>query len=262
MRRHLSPRSVLLLLLALAGPLAASSSAEVAPPQLTVRAKGDGLVRVRWTLRRGTAQPTSRLTVERGTDPTAFAAHLVVDGPKRRQAVEERPGAGTWWYRARVETDAGTSAWSTPVSVVMGTAAGGGTGGGGTLPLGLRECASGAVDLVIELVNDLRTAQGQRVLARNAALTAAARVHTIKQAETGRMTHEGALQEMLDAGYRPLAWGQNVAWGYGTAAAVVDAWLGSGAHRANLLGAGFRDTGVGCVVDGRGVTWWTQNFGG
>jgi uncharacterized protein YkwD len=242
-----------------------STGAEVLPPKLTLKAKSDGVVRVRWTLKATAARPTSVLTVERGTAPTAFAPDLVVEGPKRRQTVQEQPGPGTHWYRARVVTDLGTSAWSTPVSVVVeGPASGGGDGGGGggSLPAGLRECASGYADQVVTLVNAFRREQGRAALATNGPLTAAAREHSIVQAESGRMTHDGALREMLDAGYQPWVWGQNVAYGYSTPAVVLNAWLGSSVHRANILGAGFRDTGVGCVIDARGVTWWTQNFGG
>lgn len=54
---------------------------------------------------------------------------------------------------------------------------------------------------------------------------------------------------------------ENIADGQNTARAVVDAWINSPEHRANMLGA-VTHIGVGRVKDGAGRIWWTQHFGG
>ena len=51
--------------------------------------------------------------------------------------------------------------------------------------------------------------------------------------------------------------GENIAMGYPTAEAVVDGWMNSEGHRANILNASFTEIGVGYVADGN---YYTQMF--
>ena len=50
-------------------------------------------------------------------------------------------------------------------------------------------------------------------------------------------------------------------WGYATAQSVVNGWLGSAGHKANIENPGFSSTGVGVAANGSGQLYWTQNFG-
>jgi len=59
-------------------------------------------------------------------------------------------------------------------------------------------------------------------------------------------------------GYPSATWGENIAMGYTTPQAVVDAWLASPEHRANIERPAFRATGVG--VAGAPL-YWVQSFG-
>ena len=43
-------------------------------------------------------------------------------------------------------------------------------------------------------------------------------------------------------------------------AAVMEAWMNSPGHKANILNCDFKTLGVG-VVFGSGGPWWTQDFG-
>lgn len=52
---------------------------------------------------------------------------------------------------------------------------------------------------------------------------------------------------------------ENIAYGYSSAAAVVEAWKNSAGHRANMLKSSFNVIGIGFVNDG-GVYYWTQEF--
>ncbi|MBT2398039.1 CAP domain-containing protein [Streptomyces sp. ISL-100] len=54
--------------------------------------------------------------------------------------------------------------------------------------------------------------------------------------------------------------GENIARGQADAQAVMDAWMNSEGHRANILNCDFKTLGVG-VHMGPGGPWWTQNFG-
>ncbi|MGI5514900.1 CAP domain-containing protein [Streptomyces sp. CA-106131] len=54
--------------------------------------------------------------------------------------------------------------------------------------------------------------------------------------------------------------GENIARGQATAQEVMDAWMNSPGHRANILNCDFQTLGVG-VHYGAGGPWWTQDFG-
>jgi uncharacterized protein YkwD len=53
---------------------------------------------------------------------------------------------------------------------------------------------------------------------------------------------------------------ENIAKGYATAQAVVDGWMNSPGHRANILNCSLKAVGIG-VEYGSGGPWWTQDFG-
>ena len=54
--------------------------------------------------------------------------------------------------------------------------------------------------------------------------------------------------------------GENIARGQATAEAVMEAWMNSAGHKANILNCDFKTLGVGVHL-GDGGPWWTQDFG-
>ncbi|MCZ9338405.1 CAP domain-containing protein, partial [Streptomyces sp. TRM76130] len=52
------------------------------------------------------------------------------------------------------------------------------------------------------------------------------------------------------------------ACGQRSPAAVVEGWMNSPGHRANILKAEFTHIGIGLAGGGRAGTYWTQLFGG
>ncbi|QDL70547.1 CAP domain-containing protein [Streptomyces malaysiensis subsp. malaysiensis] len=54
--------------------------------------------------------------------------------------------------------------------------------------------------------------------------------------------------------------GENIARGQSDAQAVMDSWMNSSGHRANILNCSFKRLGVGAHF-GTGGPWWTQDFG-
>lgn len=121
-------------------------------------------------------------------------------------------------------------------------------------------------DQVVALVNKRRTRAGCRTLRSNEKLRLSARTHSVGMAQYRTMTHflpgEAGLGERITfAGYR--GWrrlAENVATGYGSPKAVMQAWMASPGHRANILDCRLRHLGVGVVVQGDRI-WWTQDFG-
>ena len=115
------------------------------------------------------------------------------------------------------------------------------------------------------LTNKQRAAHGCKAVVVSPALTRAATGHSAYQARTKKMSHTGANRSTFvtrskAAGYnRPLS--ENVAYGYSTAAAVVNAWMASPGHRANILNCRAIAVGVGVAYASNGLPYFTQNFG-
>lgn len=64
-------------------------------------------------------------------------------------------------------------------------------------------------------------------------------------------------QMMKNFGITYKSAAENIAKGQKTPQAVVDAWMGSSGHRANILNSSYNKIGVGYVKDGN---YWTQMF--
>jgi len=56
-------------------------------------------------------------------------------------------------------------------------------------------------------------------------------------------------------------WGENIAYNYPGPWAVVNAWMNSPSHRANILNPNFTQIGVGIVSNGSGQPYYDQEFG-
>ena len=115
---------------------------------------------------------------------------------------------------------------------------------------------------VIRLVNDIRKQNGLSELRSNWELSRVARYKSKDMSEKKYFSHTsptyGSPFEMISAfGISYRAAGENIAVGYKTPEAVVDAWMNSSGHRANILNKSFTAIGVGYVSDG---SYWTQMF--
>jgi uncharacterized protein YkwD len=62
------------------------------------------------------------------------------------------------------------------------------------------------------------------------------------------------------AGYHSPT-GENIAGGDESASEVVQTWMDSPGHRANILDCDYHSTGVGLARGGKYGTYWTQMFG-
>lgn len=119
---------------------------------------------------------------------------------------------------------------------------------------------------VLTLTNRERVAHGCAPLRERYTLRRSSRVHTVRMARYNTMSHQlpgeaPFTTRITRAGYTPWRLvAENVARGFDSAAAVVEAWMKSPGHRRNILNCRLRDLGVGVVSSG-GQLWWTQNFG-
>jgi hypothetical protein len=126
----------------------------------------------------------------------------------------------------------------------------------------------GPDDEVVLRCNQIRESAGLAPLARNRTLDLAAQLHAEDMAQGNFMSHYGSngsnpAVRIRAAGYPWITWAENVAVGYPTAAAVVNAWMNSPGHRHNILNPNVREIGIG-LAQMPGTQWrtfWVQDFG-
>ncbi|MEU2900168.1 CAP domain-containing protein [Streptomyces sp. NPDC001273] len=166
------------------------------------------------------------------------ARRTVCDPAFTHAAVASADGAGsgdTYW----------TALWAAPLT-----------------PGGLDRTAGEVVDLT----NRERARAGLPPLSRDARLTAAAQAHSADMVARDFYSHtapDGSRpwDRAAAAGSARRTVGENIACGQRSAAEVVEGWMNSPGHRANILKADFTHIGVGFAGGGRAGTYWTQLFG-
>lgn len=119
---------------------------------------------------------------------------------------------------------------------------------------------------VFNLVNQEREAKGVPTLIVNYSLQEAAWKHTEHMAAKKVMCHEGCGdgnpgQRIAATGYKAATYGENVASGYRSSTAVMEAWMKSSGHRRNILSPNYTDIGIAFAPAGLYGTSWTQVFG-
>ncbi len=124
---------------------------------------------------------------------------------------------------------------------------------------------------VVTLVNQHRQAMGLSTLGVSPTLTASAQWKSAHMAYYQYMQHDDpappvarTVSDRLAACGYPMTnvgWGENIAYGYQTPQDVMNAWLNSAGHKANIENSSFRAIGVGAVRGANGYWYWTQDFG-
>ncbi|MFF0447109.1 CAP domain-containing protein [Streptomyces sp. NPDC004609] len=117
---------------------------------------------------------------------------------------------------------------------------------------------------VLALVNEERAKAGCSPVRYDAALARLAGDFSADMADRGFFDHtdpDGRTpwDRAKRAGVKNLG-GENIARGQADAAAVMNSWMNSEGHRANILNCDYKTLGVGVHL-GSGGPWWTQNFG-
>ena len=115
---------------------------------------------------------------------------------------------------------------------------------------------------VIRLVNEIREKNGLKPLTKNWELCRVARYKSQDMVENRYFSHTSPtygspFQMMKDFGLAYRTAGENIAYGQRTPQEVMNAWMNSSGHRANILNPSFTQIGVGYAANGR---YWTQMF--
>ena len=177
------------------------------------------------------------------------------------------PSTGTRRHGRAVRLHQRLGAWGVTAAL--------GLSGGGAL---LRSCGSStpppppAISAplpitaeLITLANQQRTAAGLAPLVEHPSLATAAQGQSMDQARRDTMSHAGsngsnAGQRIAFMGFRWSSWGENVAAGQPTSGDVMDAWMNSPGHRANILSPSFTVIGVAAVASADGTIYWTMDL--
>ena len=115
---------------------------------------------------------------------------------------------------------------------------------------------------VVRLVNVERAKNGLSALTENWELSRVARYKSKDMHDRGYFSHTSPtygspFDMMKNFGISYRTAGENIAKGYRTPQEVVNGWMNSEGHRANILNASFRQIGVGYYTNGN---YWTQMF--
>jgi len=112
----------------------------------------------------------------------------------------------------------------------------------------------------IDQMNAHRVAEGLSPLIWHSGVAAVATAHSQDMETRDFFSHtnpdgESPGDRLDEAGITYSAWGENIAWGYTTGTSVLNAWIASSGHRANIENGTFTHHGVGKVG-----TIWTHVF--
>ena len=121
------------------------------------------------------------------------------------------------------------------------------------------------VQEILALVNQERAAFGLKALTLHEGARSVAQLKAEDMAENGYFSHTsptyGSAFDMLsERGIAYTSAGENIAAGQKTAAAVMNSWMNSSGHRANILNSQYTSLGVGYAVSAGGKPYWVQVF--
>jgi uncharacterized protein YkwD len=99
-------------------------------------------------------------------------------------------------------------------------------------------------------------------------LAKAAKTHALDMAKKSYFSHsslngDSPTDRIKATGYRGQAWGENIAAGQRSPKEVVQAWMDSPGHCANILNSIYKELGVSFIFDAQSdfKTYWVQAFG-
>lgn len=116
---------------------------------------------------------------------------------------------------------------------------------------------------IVELVNEERTKAGLDPVALRQDVTQAAYVRAREIEKSFSHTRPNGSNfstALKEAGVSYRTAGENIAWGQRTPEEVMQGWMNSAGHRANILNPNYTSIGVGYHQSAAGVNYWSQLF--
>ena len=112
---------------------------------------------------------------------------------------------------------------------------------------------------VLTYTNKYRGSHDLKSLVVRSCVDSYAEKQARKMRDAHKLYHQSMTTIMSACNLRMV--GENIAYGYTSGHLVVNAWMNSPGHRANILKSGYRLLGVGAVKDSHGIWWVSQVFG-
>jgi len=119
------------------------------------------------------------------------------------------------------------------------------------------------VTQVLSLVNEERAREGLAALSLNTSLSGAASVRATEIQTSFSHTRPGGKDfstVLKESGISYRAAGENIAYGQTSAQKVMNDWMNSAGHRANILNASYTEIGIAHVKSPSGTDYWVQLF--
>lgn len=116
---------------------------------------------------------------------------------------------------------------------------------------------------IVELVNEERAKAGLNPLTLQENVTEAAQVRAVECETLFSHTRPNGTSfstALKEAGVSYRGAGENIAWGQKTPEQVMEGWMNSSGHRANILNEKYTTIGVGYYQNAAGVNYWSQLF--
>lgn len=118
---------------------------------------------------------------------------------------------------------------------------------------------------VLKLVNQERAKQGLSALTLDTKLTSIANMKAADMRDKNYFDHTSPtygtpFQMLQNYGVTYRSAGENIAAGQRSASEVMNSWMNSSGHRANILNKNYKKLGVGYVTGGSYGTYWVQLF--
>ena len=114
---------------------------------------------------------------------------------------------------------------------------------------------------ILDLANEYRVSIGKEKLIRSIEADKVATLHTNYMIEQGLISHDNfykRMEELRDL-VNAKAVGENVAFGYASGESVMEGWLNSPGHKANIEGD-FTHVGISAITDEDGRYYYMQLF--
>ena len=116
---------------------------------------------------------------------------------------------------------------------------------------------------IVELVNEARADAGLKPVTLRQDLTAVAQLRakeTVTLFSHTRPNGTSCFTALGEYGVSYRGAGENIAYGQRSPEEVMEGWMNSSGHRANILNANFTSIGVGYYQAANGVKYWSQMF--
>ncbi|MFF3395234.1 CAP domain-containing protein [Streptomyces sp. NPDC002669] len=212
---------------------------------------------------RGTSSGQSGRGVDRSGSPKKAESSTPSAFPSTTPSASERSDDKAESSRAAEAAEAKASRSSAPAAGKSSAA----PKSSASAPAARRSMApasSSAQAAVLSLVNQERAKVGCSPLTASSSLASLAQDFSRDMAARDFFDHtdpdgRSPWDRASKAGVKGLA-AENIARGQADAQAVMEAWMDSPGHRANILNCDYKTLGVG-VHQGSGGPWWTQEFG-